>query len=98
MRHRAKASIPQRTEAQMQVRTQWGQPTHERMQSQACLSYAEREGGNAKRNIGGSVLAPVVPSGGGSETPSGGGSETPSGGGRRPAEAKTSREVTIISR
>ena len=47
----SKASIPQRTEAQMQVRTQWGQPTHERMQSQACLSYAEREGGNAKRNM-----------------------------------------------
>ena len=47
----AKASVPQRTEAQMQIRTQWGQPTHERMQSQACLSYAEREGGNAKRNM-----------------------------------------------
>ena len=37
----AKASVPQRTEAQMQIRTQWRQPTHERMQSQACLSTAE---------------------------------------------------------
>ena len=35
-----KASIPQRTEAQMQVRTQWGQPTHERAERPSLLGLS----------------------------------------------------------